>query len=77
MTRKLKRLNNHLHPQFLKKRSLGKTAICTLCGEAYPARDGSSCLACQGETPYTEVIKMKRESNNRTGSQDIRKISFS
>jgi formylmethanofuran dehydrogenase subunit E len=67
----------HLHPQFLKKRSLGKTAICTLCGEAYPARDGSSCLACQGETPYTEVIKMKRESNNRTGSQDIRKISFS
>ena len=67
----------HLHPQFLKKRSMGQTAICTQCGEAYPAKDGSLCLACQGETPYTEVIKMKRESNNRTESQDIRKISFS
>jgi len=65
----------HLHPQFLKKRSLGPTAICTLCGEAYPAKDGSSCLACQGETPYKEVIKIKRESNNRTESHNIRKAA--
>jgi len=70
-------LNNHLQPQFLKKRSMGQTAICTQCGEAYPAKDGSLCLACQGGTPYMTAKKIIQESNNQTGSQDIRKISFS
>ena len=51
----------HLQPQFLKKRSLGKTALCTQCGEAYPVKDGALCLACQGETPYSDVIKIMRE----------------
>jgi formylmethanofuran dehydrogenase subunit E len=34
------------------KRRLWPTAICPSCGEAYPLRDGSPCLACQGQSPY-------------------------
>jgi formylmethanofuran dehydrogenase subunit E len=39
-------------PEYLKKRSKGPIAICSVCGEAYPARDGEICLGCQGESPY-------------------------
>jgi formylmethanofuran dehydrogenase subunit E len=39
-------------PEFLVKRRLGPTAVCPSCGEAYPLRDGSACLACQGQSPY-------------------------
>jgi formylmethanofuran dehydrogenase subunit E len=38
--------------QFLQKRSRGKIAICPLCAEAYPAKDGGICRGCQGEAPY-------------------------
>lgn len=34
------------------KKSSGKISICPACGEAYPARDGASCLACQGTALY-------------------------
>jgi len=34
------------------KRRMGPTAVCPGCGEAYPLRDGASCLACQGKSPY-------------------------
>jgi len=46
-----------LQPHFLKKRKLGQVVICALCGEAYPAKDGNLCRACQGETPYTAVSR--------------------
>jgi formylmethanofuran dehydrogenase subunit E len=39
--------------QFLKKKSRGAISTCVMCGEAYPARDGAICRACQGESPYT------------------------
>lgn len=39
-------------PEHLVKRKLGKTAHCPSCGESYPLRDGNSCLACQGRSPY-------------------------
>jgi len=39
-------------PEINVKRRLGPTAVCPHCGEAYPLRDGASCLACQGESPY-------------------------
>jgi formylmethanofuran dehydrogenase subunit E len=39
--------------QYLNKKSRGKITTCTVCHEAYPAKDGVICLACQGETPYT------------------------
>ncbi len=40
--------------ELLSKRRLGPTAVCPSCGEAYPLRDGESCLACQGRSPYTD-----------------------
>ena len=41
-----------IRPQWLKKRELGKTIDCPLCGEAYPEKHGSICRGCQGEAPY-------------------------
>ena len=38
--------------EHLGKRSKGKIVICPSCGEAYPARDGKVCKACQGHTLY-------------------------
>jgi len=66
-----------VHSQFLQKRSLGQTAICSLCGEAYPARDGSLCLACQGETCYTGIQKVIKGLSNTTERLDGRRASAS
>ena len=41
-----------VQPRFLKKRELGQTTDCPLCGEAFPARHGAICRGCQGEAPY-------------------------
>jgi formylmethanofuran dehydrogenase subunit E len=41
-----------IKPDFLIKRDKGKIGICPSCREAYPLRDGSLCLACQGNSPY-------------------------
>jgi len=45
----------------LKKKSRGRIANCSLCGEPYPVSDGGICRACQGEGPY--VIQESREQN--------------
>ena len=37
---------------FLGKKGKGAIATCPSCGEAYPAKDGVTCLACQGNSPY-------------------------
>ncbi|HQP32167.1 MAG TPA: FmdE family protein [Deltaproteobacteria bacterium] len=44
----------------LKKRSKGAIAICPTCHEAYPAKDGGICLACQGQSPYVRVNAKSR-----------------
>lgn len=36
----------------LMKHSKGVIAICPTCQEAYPLKDGTICLACQGQSPY-------------------------
>lgn len=41
-----------IKPEFLKRRDKGKVVICPSCAEAYPLKDGSICLACQGNSPY-------------------------
>jgi formylmethanofuran dehydrogenase subunit E len=41
-----------VQPQLLEKPKKGKIVICPSCGEAYPLKDGESCLACQGRSPY-------------------------
>lgn len=42
-------------PEHTVKRRMGPTAVCPVCGEAYPLRDGLSCLACQGHSPYLDA----------------------
>lgn len=41
-----------VEPEKLARPRLGRVAICPKCGEAYPIRDGDSCRACGGESPY-------------------------
>ena len=41
-----------IRPQFIQKRDRGRMVSCPLCREAYPAKDGGICRACQGESPY-------------------------
>jgi len=36
----------------LSKKGKGAIATCPSCGEAYPVKDGATCLACQGNSPY-------------------------
>jgi len=50
---------------YLKKKSRGTIVNCSLCGEPYPASDGSICRGCQGEAPY-----------NGLGSRTISEPSF-
>jgi len=39
-------------PEYTIKKKLGKTSQCPSCGESYPLRDGDTCMACQGRSPY-------------------------
>ena len=40
----------------IRRKKMGPSGICPVCGEAYPTRDGDQCLSCQGDTPYTNII---------------------
>jgi len=44
-----------VQPQFLEKRSKGIIAVCPLCGEAYPSKDGEVCRACGDRTLYADI----------------------
>ncbi|PKN37929.1 MAG: tRNA CCA-pyrophosphorylase [Deltaproteobacteria bacterium HGW-Deltaproteobacteria-2] len=46
-------------PEKVRRKKLGPVGICPVCGEAYPLKDGEKCRNCQGETPYSEVTKVK------------------
>jgi formylmethanofuran dehydrogenase subunit E len=41
-----------IQPESLHKKKLGPVGICPSCGEAYPLRDGKTCLPCRGDGPY-------------------------
>ena len=43
-------------PEKVRRKKMGPVAVCPVCGEAYPTRDGEKCRSCQGETPYTNVV---------------------
>jgi hypothetical protein len=45
-----------LRPEFMGGRGKGAIAACPSCGQAYPARDGSVCRSCRGESPYVGWI---------------------
>ena len=44
-----------VQPQFLEKRSKGSIAVCPLCGEAYPSKDGEVCRACGDQGLYADI----------------------
>ena len=50
-----------MKPSWLVRRSKGKIATCPLCGEAFPASQGSICRGCQGETPWEAHAIDKQE----------------
>jgi formylmethanofuran dehydrogenase subunit E len=51
-----------LLPHFLQKDHRGPIDLCPSCGEPYPLRDGMSCQACQGKSPYlNQGLDIKRE----------------
>ena len=44
-----------VQPESVRRKKMGPVAKCPRCGEAYPARHGEICKACQGESPYLEA----------------------
>ncbi len=48
----LKQQPIRIKPEVYRKISRGPMALCPVCKETFPAAAGSSCLACQGESPY-------------------------
>ncbi len=40
---------------YLEKRHLGERVICPVCREAFPAKNGRICRACQGNSPYRNI----------------------
>ncbi len=55
-----------LRPEFMGGRGKGAIAACPSCDQAYPARDGSVCRSCRGESPYAGWI----------GGHDRRELDF-
>lgn len=45
-------------PEKVRRKKMGPVSVCPVCGEAYPLRDGDTCLSCQGETPYACVVSI-------------------
>jgi formylmethanofuran dehydrogenase subunit E len=45
-------------PGKVRRKKMGPVSVCPVCGEAYPSRDGDTCLSCQGETPYACVVSI-------------------
>ena len=45
-----------VRPDVMARISLGQRALCPRCGESYPLKQGVCCRACQGESPYVEII---------------------
>ena len=43
-------------PTLIGKRRRGAIGVCPQCGEAYPAKDGKFCLACQGTILYSKIL---------------------
>ena len=55
-----------LRPEYMGGRGKGAISACPSCGQAYPARDGSVCRSCRGESPYAGWI----------GGHDSRELRF-
>jgi len=40
--------------RILRRHGMGAVALCPVCSEPYPAKDGAICRGCQGEAPYAD-----------------------
>lgn len=47
----------------IRRKKMGPVAVCPVCGEAYPVRDGDKCLGCQGQSPYSDVSSVSAPQN--------------
>lgn len=41
-----------IRERFIGHKHMAASAVCPVCGEAYPSTDGAICRGCQGEAPY-------------------------
>jgi formylmethanofuran dehydrogenase subunit E len=51
---------------YLGKKGKGAIGTCPLCDEAYPVKDGPSCLACQGNSPYKQRLPVDKLGSKPT-----------
>jgi formylmethanofuran dehydrogenase subunit E len=51
-----------VEPDQVRRKKMGTSAICPVCGEAYPLRDGAKCRGCNGESPFMEVKAIHQET---------------
>jgi len=42
-------------PEKVRRKKMGPVAVCPVCREAYPTRDGEKCRSCQGDSPFTKI----------------------
>ncbi len=63
--------NVRVQPQFLERRSKGGIAVCPLCGEAYPSKDGEVCRACGDRKLYTDVTVSSPASTAKRPSLEV------
>jgi formylmethanofuran dehydrogenase subunit E len=63
-----------IKPDMLQGRSKGRVACCSLCGQAYPARDGLICRACQGEAPYVDFQAGESFSDGIADGPNLRMV---
>jgi len=47
-----------VEPEKLQRTKGGSSAVCPVCHEAYPAKDGDKCKGCNGESPYVEIASL-------------------
>ena len=47
-------------PEKVRRKKMGPVAVCPVCNEAYPTRDGDKCRSCQGDTPYSNIVSVAK-----------------
>ncbi len=63
-----------IREEMLSKRTKGRIAICPVCGQAYPSRDGAVCRFCQGESPYSDFQPEIQQDETFTHGPKLRMV---
>ncbi len=51
-----------VEPEKVRRKKMGNVGVCASCGEAYPLKDGESCMGCQGDSPYSDITAVNISS---------------